>query len=142
MVSQVQRYDSTRTQICKDDIMNNYLDGETCDVIETEEGQEVSTNCNYSIANMEKYDRNRSTNDGNVKSERTGSNLSSSEIYSYYLFLTLQPLNYDSRWVMTTCSRRLGIASTKSDKDQTAPPRGNYLLSRKVSGSRFASGCP
>ena len=58
MVSQVQRYDSTRTQICKDDIMNNYLDGETCDVIETEEqGQEVSTNCNYLIANMEKYDR-------------------------------------------------------------------------------------
>jgi len=51
MVSQVQRYDA-RTQICKDDIMNNSFDGETCDIIETEEGEEVSTltTSNYSIA--------------------------------------------------------------------------------------------
>ena len=55
MVSQVQqRYDS-RTQICKDDIMNNSFDGETCDIIETEEGEEVSTLTTIHLQHMEKY---------------------------------------------------------------------------------------
>jgi len=81
---------------------------------------------NYSIATYGKvYDRNRSTNDGNVRSERAGSNLSSSEIDSFYLFLTLQPLNYDSCWGMTTCIRHLVIAPLSRIK--TRQPSAPHL---------------
>jgi len=78
------RYDS-RTQIGEDDGCYEQLfsfDGETCNIIETEEGEDVRTLTTIQLQNMDQYDRNRSTNDGSVRSERRGSNLSSSEIDS------------------------------------------------------------